>query len=57
MQDDDTRWLVYDRRSELVGKPGTHALVIGVSAYPYLSDGPEELTRRKIFGLDRKSVV
>lgn len=28
--------LVFDRRDELAGKPGTHALIVGVSSYPYL---------------------
>jgi len=34
--------LVYDRRTNLEGKPCFHALIIGVSAYPYLpKDGDE----------------
>jgi len=31
--------LVFDRRSELQGQPGLHALIVGVSAYPHLPGG------------------
>lgn len=31
--------LVYDKRDELSGAPGVHALLVGVSAYPHLPGG------------------
>jgi hypothetical protein len=31
--------LVFDRRAELAGRPGTHALLCGVNAYPHLNGG------------------
>jgi hypothetical protein len=39
-------WLVYDNREALrqQGKPGLHALIAGVSAYPNLPDAGEPLT-------------
>jgi hypothetical protein len=37
--------LVFDRREELGDRPGTHALLCGISAYPHLPDGDGEPTR------------
>lgn len=31
--------LLFDRRTELKGRPGCHALIVGVSAYPHLPGG------------------
>jgi len=31
--------LLHDKRPELVGQPGVHALIIGVSEYPFLAGG------------------
>lgn len=55
MATDDDRGLVYNRRLELQGQPGTHALVIGISRYPHLppagqpGDRPADAART--FGL------
>lgn len=34
--------LIFDERQKLQGQCGLHALIIGVSAYPYLQEGTEE---------------
>src|SRR5262245_13159282 len=37
--------LIYDRRADLEERPGIHALIVGVSAYPFLRGGEAELER------------
>lgn len=49
------RWLVYDQRAELADKPGTHALVIGVSVYPYLPPEPGNDNSPPSFGMAQLS--
>jgi hypothetical protein len=46
--------LVFDRRAEIAGGPGTHALLCGVSAYPHLLGGSGEPTPFS-FGLTQLS--
>jgi hypothetical protein len=53
MSSDNAQWLMYDRRKELDGKPGTHALVIGVSAYRYLPSETDKTDSPRSFGLRR----
>lgn len=31
--------LIFDKRNELQGQPGLHALIAGVSSYPHLLGG------------------
>lgn len=46
--------LIFDRRNNMQGQPGLHALVVGVSAYPHLLEGSGRLARDH-FGLQQLS--
>lgn len=41
---------LYDRRAELQGKPAAHALIFGISDYPYLTG-----SKMRIFGIEGNS--
>jgi hypothetical protein len=40
--------LVYDRKAQLQGQPGVHALIVGLSDYQYLPEREQDAQTRTI---------